>query len=98
MAVAREAEPISSLREVKEAGLDLPVLGWTVPAAVAEVLNRELGTGFVGHRPAEIDIELPVDRSKQTDACAAHVSKPSPPACSGGAWNCSAAPSICAAC
>ncbi len=60
------------------AGLDLPVLGWTLPAAVAEVLNRELGTGFVGHRPAEIDIELPVDRSKQTDACAAHVSQAIP--------------------
>src|SRR5664279_3650163 len=24
-------------------GLDMPVLGWTLPAAVAEALNRELG-------------------------------------------------------
>jgi LmbE family N-acetylglucosaminyl deacetylase len=60
------------------AGLALPVLGWTLPAAAAEALNRELGTGFVGHRAAEIDIELPVDRAKQTAACAAHVSQAIP--------------------
>ena len=60
------------------AGLDLRVLGWTLPAAVAEGLNRELGTGFVGHRAAEIDIELPVDRVRQTAACAAHVSQAIP--------------------
>ncbi len=60
------------------AGLDLPVLGWTLPAAVADRLNHELGTGFVGHRAAEIDVELPVDRAKQTAACAAHVSQAIP--------------------
>jgi LmbE family N-acetylglucosaminyl deacetylase len=58
--------------------LDLPVLGWTVPAAVADRLNRELGTGFVGHQAADIDIELPVDRARQTAACAAHVSQAIP--------------------
>ena len=60
------------------AGLDLPVLGWTLPAAVAEVLNRELGTEFVGHRSAEIDIRLPVDRVRQAAACSAHVSQAIP--------------------
>ncbi|HZM65715.1 MAG TPA: PIG-L family deacetylase [Nakamurella sp.] len=60
------------------AGLDLPGLGWTLPTAVAEALNRELGTGFVGHRAAEIDIVLPVNRAKRTAACAAHVSQAIP--------------------
>ncbi|HEY5114783.1 MAG TPA: PIG-L family deacetylase [Nakamurella sp.] len=60
------------------AGLDLPVLAWTLPAAVAEALNRELGTGFVGHRAAEIDIVLTVDRARQEAACAAHVSQAIP--------------------
>jgi LmbE family N-acetylglucosaminyl deacetylase len=60
------------------AGLDMPVLGWTLPAPVANRLNRELGTGFVGHQAAEIDIELPIDRAKQTAACAAHVSQAIP--------------------
>ena len=60
------------------AGLDLPVLGWTLPAAVADRLNRELGTGFVGHDAADIDIELTVNRARQTAACAAHVSQAIP--------------------
>ena len=60
------------------AGLGLPVLGWTLPAAVADRLNRELGTGFVGHDAADIDIELTVDRARQTAACAAHVSQAIP--------------------
>ena len=60
------------------AGLDLPVLGWTLPAAVAEALNRRLGTGFVGHRAADIDIELAVHRVLQTAACAAHESQAIP--------------------
>ena len=60
------------------AGPDLPVLGWMLPAAVAEALNRELGTVFVGHEAAEVDIVLPVDRARQTAACAAHVSQAIP--------------------
>ncbi len=59
-------------------GLGLPVLGWTLPAAVARRLNDEFGAGFVGHRASEIDIELPVDRRKQSAACAAHVSQAIP--------------------
>ena len=60
------------------AGVELPVLGWTLPAAVADRLNRELGTGFVGHRAADIDLQLTVDRARQTAACAAHVSQAIP--------------------
>ncbi len=60
------------------AGLGLPVLGWTLPAAVADRLNDEWGAGFVGHQASEIDIELPVDRGSQTAACAAHISQAMP--------------------
>jgi LmbE family N-acetylglucosaminyl deacetylase len=60
------------------AGVELPVLGWTLPTAVADRLNRELGTGFVGHRAADIDLQLTVDRARQTAACAAHVSQAIP--------------------
>ncbi len=58
--------------------LDVPVLGWTLPAAVADGLNRELGTGFAGHQAADIDIVLPVVRAEQIAACAAHVSQAIP--------------------
>jgi hypothetical protein len=39
-------------------GLELPVLGWTLPESVAGRLNQEFGTGFVGHRAVAIDIEF----------------------------------------
>jgi hypothetical protein len=29
-------------------GAVLPVLGWTIPQEVAEALNAEFGTGFIG--------------------------------------------------
>ena len=59
-------------------GLDLPVLGWTLPDDVAEHLNRELGTHFYGHPQTAIDIELPVARERQLAASAAHVSQAIP--------------------
>jgi hypothetical protein len=40
------------------ARLNLPVLGWTLPDSVATQLNRECGTGFVGHPAVAIDIEF----------------------------------------
>ena len=58
--------------------LNLPVLGWTLPRAVADQLNAECGTGFVGHEPAEIDIVLPVDRDRQVVASLAHGSQAVP--------------------
>ena len=60
------------------AELDLPVLGWTLPAAVATQLNRELGAAFEGHQPEDIDIELLVTRARQLAASAAHVSQAIP--------------------
>ena len=56
--------------------LHLPVLAWTLPASVADQLNRELdGTGgicFVGRASDEIDIMLRVDRTHQVAASKAH--------------------------
>jgi N-acetylglucosamine malate deacetylase 2 len=60
------------------ADLNLPDLGWTLPDSVATQLNRECGTGFVGHPAVAINIELPVTRTRQVAACAAHVSQAIP--------------------
>ena len=53
------------------ADLHLPVLGWTLPDFVAAQLNREFGSGFVGHAAVDIDIELPVTRTRRLAASAA---------------------------
>lgn len=58
-------------------GPGLPVLGWTVPETVARALNTEFGTAFRGRRPGEIDWTLPVDRTRQWRAIAAHASQSS---------------------
>jgi LmbE family N-acetylglucosaminyl deacetylase/uncharacterized OsmC-like protein len=58
--------------------LGLPVLGWTLPAAVADQLNHELGTTFVGTDRGAIDIVLPVDRARQHVASLAHASQAIP--------------------
>ncbi len=55
--------------------LDLPVLGWTVPSAVAATLNAEHETSFVGGEPKDIDYRITVDRSRQREAMAAHASQ-----------------------
>ncbi len=53
----------------------LPVLGWAVPQGVAVRLNAELGTGFVGRAPEELDFSLAVDRDRQKTAIACHASQ-----------------------
>jgi LmbE family N-acetylglucosaminyl deacetylase len=58
-------------------GLGLPVLGWTVPEAVARALNTEFGAAFRGRRDEEIDWTLRVDRARQWRAIAAHASQSS---------------------
>ncbi len=58
--------------------MDLPVLGWTLPVAVAERLNEEFEAGFVGHEAADIDVELGVDRERQRMAALAHASQAVP--------------------
>jgi len=62
--------------------LDLPVLAWSIPAAVADQLNDEVGdspgTRFAGRPREEIDIVVPVDRERQTAAIRAHTSQAVP--------------------
>lgn len=57
---------------------DLPVLGWTLPRSVAGRLNGQLGTSFIGHDPADIDLVLRVDRQHQRIASLAHASQAVP--------------------
>jgi N-acetylglucosamine malate deacetylase 2 len=56
----------------------LPVLGWTIPAEVAERLNEELGTGFIGHDASQVDLVVGVDRTRQRTASLAHASQSLP--------------------
>ena len=64
-----------------EAALDeasrhrLPVLAWTIPRAVAEQLNAEFGTSFVGRGDTEMDFGVPIDRGRQLAAIAKHASQ-----------------------
>jgi LmbE family N-acetylglucosaminyl deacetylase len=53
----------------------LPVLAWAVPRSVAEQLNAELGTAFMGRDPAELDATLFVRRDIQAVAMARHRSQ-----------------------
>jgi LmbE family N-acetylglucosaminyl deacetylase len=52
-----------------------PVLAWAVPQRVADTLNAELGTTFVGRPPEEVDLVLVVDRARQCRAIAWHASQ-----------------------
>ena len=55
--------------------LDLPVYAWVIPRSVADALNRELGTHFVGREPDHMHIVLTVDRAAQADAIDCHRSQ-----------------------
>ena len=56
---------------------ELPVLGWTLPHRVADSLNAEHGTTFVGRADEEIDLVLHVERAGQHRAVACHASQSS---------------------
>ena len=58
--------------------LNLPVLGWTLPGAVAARLNQELDAGFIGHRDEAIDLQVTIDRARQRLASQAHTSQALP--------------------
>jgi len=51
------------------------VLAWTLPRDIADRLNDQFGTAFVGRRPDEIDARLSVSRTRQRRAIAAHRSQ-----------------------
>lgn len=55
----------------------LPALAWTLPIQVADALNAEFGTGFVGRDDPEIDLVVSVDRTHQRWAIACHASQSS---------------------
>lgn len=54
---------------------DLLVLAWAIPSTVADRLNAEFGTAFVGHPPASMNYRLSTDRVRQRQAIACHVSQ-----------------------
>ena len=58
--------------------LELPCIGWTLPANIAAALNNEHGTTFTGHNPADIDYVIAVEREQQRAAAAAHASQALP--------------------
>ena len=58
--------------------MGLPVLGWTLPTSVAGTLNTEYATAFIGHRVADIDLIVPVDRHRQYQAVRHHPSQTLP--------------------
>jgi len=58
----------------------LPVLAWTLPAAVAARLRDETGQPFAGQPPDRVDLRVPVDRARQRRAALMHVSQISPEA------------------
>ncbi|MHB1713038.1 MAG: PIG-L deacetylase family protein [Acidimicrobiales bacterium] len=51
------------------------VLAWTLPEHVADQLNAEHGTSFVGRPETEVDIVIAVDRDRQRRAIACHASQ-----------------------
>jgi LmbE family N-acetylglucosaminyl deacetylase len=55
--------------------LDLPVLAWAIPHTVAEQLNTEFCTSFVGRDEVELDMTIEVDRTRQLEAIACHHSQ-----------------------
>jgi LmbE family N-acetylglucosaminyl deacetylase len=55
--------------------LDLPVVAWTLDDRVADTLNQEFNARFVGRRDLDVDLRLPVDRSRQRAAMMCHGSQ-----------------------
>ena len=66
------------VRAGRQAGL--PVLAWTLPAAVAARLSAETGQGFSGQPPGQIDLCVRVSRQRQRRAALLHASQVSPAA------------------
>lgn len=58
--------------------LDLPVLAWTLDAAVAATLRAETGAPFVGCGPEELSMQVQVDRTTQRRAISCHASQAVP--------------------
>lgn len=57
--------------------INIPVLGWALPEAIAAQLNDEFPATFVGRQPEEIDLSIEVDRYSQHRAIRCHASQSS---------------------
>ncbi len=57
------------------AALGLRVLAWVIPGKLADLLNDEFDTAFVGRDDTELDIAVTVDRTRQLDAIRRHRSQ-----------------------
>ena len=57
------------------AAAGLPVLAWTLPAAIAGQLREETGQPFAGQPPGRIDVSVRVDRATQRRAALLHESQ-----------------------
>jgi len=55
--------------------LGIPVVAWALPAKVADGLNDEFGTAFVGRSDDQLDAAITVDRARQLAAIACHRSQ-----------------------
>lgn len=58
---------------------EVPVLAWVVPDEVACSLNDEFGSEFLGRKEDQFDFRVTIDRVRQSEAIACHVSQ--------SAWN-----------
>ena len=56
----------------------LPVLAWALPEHVAATLRAETGSPFAGRPADEIDLVMPVDRTRQRAAVDCHPSQAVP--------------------
>lgn len=63
----------AAVQAASDAGL--AVLGWTLPQPIADKLNTEFGTHFMGRVADDIDLCVPVSRQRQLRAIAAHASQ-----------------------
>ena len=68
----------AAVRAGRRAGL--PVLAWTLPAAVAAQLRAETGQDFTGQQADHIDLCVRVSRDRQRRAALLHASQVSPTA------------------
>lgn len=55
--------------------LGIPVWGWAIPETVAAALRTEFGAPFVGRNETELDLAVPVDRTRQHQAVTCHGSQ-----------------------
>jgi LmbE family N-acetylglucosaminyl deacetylase len=58
----------------------LPVLAWTIPAAIASQLQAETGAPFAGRPAGQVDLCVRIDRTRQRRAALLHASQVSPAA------------------